>query len=373
MTQDDLQVKKQMTAGKYRRLMVLSDERGVIAALAIDQRGSLKKAMRAFTNREPGVSEIVEFKTLVTEVLAPYASAILLDPEYGLDAATQRAAHTGLLLAYELTGYDTTTRGRQPALYPEWSVARLVEAGADAVKVLIYYDPDDDTAINEVKHAFVERIGAECVAWDIPFFLEVVSYSDSIGDEKSLAFARVKPEKVVKLTREFSRPRYGVDVLKLEIPINIRFLMSKDQDEHCCVSPGHTAQSLRVAYTREEAIEYFRAVAAEARVPFIFLSAGVSNPLFLASLALANEAEVPYAGVLCGRATWQDGIPVYINGGAQALRSWLEHEGRQNIEGLNSVLRRGAQPWWKSYGGHENIDVTEASHREQHSQDRQQV
>ncbi|HKF38695.1 MAG TPA: tagatose 1,6-diphosphate aldolase [Ktedonobacteraceae bacterium] len=353
-------MKKRNTAGKYRRLMALSDERGVIAALAIDQRGSLKKAMRAFTNREPGVSEIVEFKTLVTEVLTTYASAILLDPEYGLDAATQRAAHTGLLLAYELTGYDTTTRGRQPALYPEWSVARLVEAGADAVKVLVYYDPDDDTAINEVKHVFVERIGAECLAWDIPFFLEVVSYSDSIEDEKSLAFARVKPEKVMKLTREFSRPRYGVDVLKLEIPINIRFVMDKDQD-----GP--------FAYTREEAIQYFQAVAAEARVPFIFLSAGVSNPLFLASLALANEAGVPYAGVLCGRATWQDGLPVYMNGGAQALRSWLEHEGRQNIEGLNSLLHRGAQPWWNSYGGRENLDVPGASHRGQHSQDRQQV
>jgi tagatose 1,6-diphosphate aldolase len=345
-------VKKQMTAGKYRRLIALSDEQGVIAALAIDQRGSLKKAMTAFTNREPGASEIVEFKTLVTEILTPYASSILLDPEYGLDAATHRAAHTGLLLAYELTGYDTTTMGRQPALYPEWSVARLVEAGADAVKVLVYYDPDDDKAINEVKHVFVERIGAECVAWDIPFFLELVSYSDSIGDEKSLAFARVKPEKVMKLTREFSRPRYGVDVLKLEIPINIRFLMGQGQEGS-------------IAYTQEEAIRYFRAVAAEARVPFIFLSAGVSNPLFLASLALANEAGVPYAGVLCGRATWQDGISVYMNGGAKALRSWLEHDGRQNIEGLNNLLRRGAQPWWNTYAGRENIDVVEASYLEQ--------
>ncbi len=360
MTKDDTQVKKHFTTAKYQRLMALSDERGVIAALAIDQRGSLKKAMSALSNREPDISEIVEFKTLVTEVLTPYASAILLDPEYGLDAATQRAAHTGLLLAYELTGYDTTTRGRQPALYPQWSVARLVEAGADAVKVLIYYDPDDDTAINEVKHAFVERIGAECLAWDIPFFLEVVSYSDSIGDEKSLAFARAKPEKVMKLTREFSRSRYGVDVLKLEIPINIRFLKGQNQEEP-------------FAYTREEAIEYFRAVAAEARVPFIFLSAGVSNPLFLASLALANEAGVPYAGVLCGRATWQDGLPVYMNGGAQALRSWLEHEGRQNIMGLNSLLRRGAQPWWHSYGGRENLDAGGASHIEQHSQDMQQA
>src|ERR1700676_4783606 len=109
--------------------MALSDEQGVIAALAIDQRGSLKKALTALTGREVTAPEIVEFKTLVSEVLTPYASAILLDPQYGLEAATHRANGTGLLLAYEISGYDTITRGRLPSLHPAWSVARLSEAG----------------------------------------------------------------------------------------------------------------------------------------------------------------------------------------------------------------------------------------------------
>ncbi len=334
MTQHNPRTPKQVPPGKYQRLMALSDEHGVIAALAIDQRGSLKKALAALANREVTASEIVEFKTLVAEVLTPYASAILLDPEYGLEAAKHRSEGAGLLLAYEATGYETTAKGRQPSLLPTWSVARLVEAGADAVKLLIYYDPDDDESINAVKHAFVERVGAECKAYDIPFFLEVVSYSDSIGDVKSLAFAKAKPEKVMQLTREFSQTRYGVDVLKLEIPINMHFLTDSDH-------------SGPFAYTREEAKQYFRVVAAEARIPFIYLSAGESITIFLAALALANEAGASYAGVLCGRATWQDGIPAYVNGGAQALRTWLEHEGRQNIEALNLVLRNGAQPWWK--------------------------
>jgi tagatose 1,6-diphosphate aldolase len=337
MVQRDPHVPDQKTSGKQQRLMALSDERGVIAALAIDQRGSLKKTLAALSNREVTAGEMVEFKTLVSEALTPYASAILLDPEFGLEAARHRANNTGLLLAYEETGYDTTTKGRLPTLLPEWSVARLVEAGADAVKVLIYYDPDDDASINDVKHAFVERIGAECTAYDIPFFLEIVSYSDSIGDEKGLAFAKAKPEKVKRLTRVFSRSRYGIDVLKLEIPITMRFVEGAISD-----------QNGPFAYTREEAKQYFREVAAEARVPFIYLSAGVSDAIFLASLELANEAGVPYAGVLCGRATWQDGLPVYVQGGAQALRDWLENEGRQNIEALNAVLRKGAQPWWKS-------------------------
>ncbi len=348
MTENNVSKPKSVSSGKYRRLMALSDDRGVIAALAIDQRGSLKKALTALTGREVTASEIVAFKTLVSQVLTPFASAILLDPQYGLDAASQRAATSGLLLAYEVTGYDTSTKGRLPALEPEWSVTRIVEAGADAVKVLIYYDPDDDVPINTRKHAFIERTGAECLASDIPFFLEVVSYSDTIGDEKSLAFAQVKPQKVAKLAREFSRPRYNVDVLKLEIPVNMHYL----------ADPDHTGPT---AYTRDEAMQHFRAVAAETRVPFIFLSAGVSNAQFLASLALANESGVPYAGVLCGRATWQDGLPPYVNGGTQALRNWLEHEGKQNIQALNSVLRQGAQPWWTIYGPQENLNAEEAA------------
>ncbi|HEY0755743.1 MAG TPA: tagatose 1,6-diphosphate aldolase [Ktedonobacteraceae bacterium] len=344
MTEDNVTLAQKVTPGKYQHLKALADERGVIAALAIDQRGSLEKALKALMKRDATKSEIVEFKTLVSEILTPYASAILLDPEYGLEAAKQRAAQTGLLLAYEVTGYDTTTKGRLPALEPEWSVARIVEAGANAVKVLVYYDPDDDNpSVNKTKHAFVERIGAECRAYEIPFFLEVVSYSESIGDEKGLAFARAKPEKVKKLTQEFSKTRYGVDVLKLEIPVNMRFVAKPEQSE-----PS--------AYTRDEAKQYFHAVAAEARVPFIYLSAGVTNALFLESLTLANEAGIPYAGVLCGRATWQDGLPVYVNGGAQALRQWLENAGKQNIEALNNVLHGGAQPWWNIYGGKENVD-----------------
>ncbi|MEO6890849.1 MAG: hypothetical protein ABI456_15545 [Ktedonobacteraceae bacterium] len=52
-------------------MMTLSDEGGVIAALAIDQRGSLKKALTALTRRDVTTPEIVEFKTLVSAVLTP--------------------------------------------------------------------------------------------------------------------------------------------------------------------------------------------------------------------------------------------------------------------------------------------------------------
>jgi len=113
----------------------------------------------------------------------------------------------------------------------------------------------------------------------------------------------------------------------------------------------------KIAYSREEAKQFFRDAAAASQVPFIYLSAGVSNEVFLESLELATEADTPFAGVLCGRATWQDGIPVYAKGGSTALRSWLEDKGVQNIQALNKVLKKGAKPWWDFYGGKDAIEV----------------
>ena len=110
-----------------------------------------------------------EFKVAVTRILTPHASAILLDPEWGLPAAA-RAKNAGLLLAYEETGYDNTQPGRMPDLLPHVSVKRIKEdMGADAVKILLYYTPLDDPKINDIKHAFIERIGAECRRTDSLF------------------------------------------------------------------------------------------------------------------------------------------------------------------------------------------------------------
>ena len=137
-----------MTPGKLAGMKAVSNDRGVIAAAAMDQRGSLQKALAKEKGADVGDSEMEEFKTLVTEVLTPHASAILLDPEWGIPASKRRAKGAGLLLAYEKTGYDATTPGRLPDLLDDWSVRRLKEAGADCIKILLYYAPSDPAKIN---------------------------------------------------------------------------------------------------------------------------------------------------------------------------------------------------------------------------------
>ena len=213
-----------MTAGKLAGLKAVSDARGVIAAAAMDQRGSLKKSLA----KEKGVADLpdsalIEFKELVTDVLTRHASAILLDPEFGLPAAKRRHGK-GLLLAYEKTGYDADQPGRLPDLLDHWSVRRLKEAGADCVKVLLYYTPFEKSDINDRKHAFIERIGDECRAHDIAFFLEFVGYDVHGNSEKSLEYARKKPEIVSGSMSEFGKEKYLIDVLKVEVPVQMEFV-----------------------------------------------------------------------------------------------------------------------------------------------------
>ncbi len=323
-----------------KRMKALANERGVIAATAMDQRGNLQKALA--TMRGVDVHEITpammsEFKVAVSRILTPHASAILLDPEFGLEAGRARAPNAGLLLAYELSGYDTSQSGRLPDLLPHVSVKRLVEWGADAVKILIYYSPFDDPAVNDVKHAFMERVGAECETHEIPFFLEIVGYDPKGGDEKSLEYARHKPEIVKKSMEVFSRPEFRVDVLKVEVPVNVEFV------------EGSVAFRGQKAYTREEACRHFREAAAMAAKPFIYLSAGVSTAHFIESLTIASEAGTDYSGVLCGRATWKDGIPVYARQGLKALEEWLQRDGVRNINAVNAGLQ-SAHPWYEKLG-----------------------
>jgi tagatose 1,6-diphosphate aldolase len=344
-----------ITVEKFRRIQAVADRNGIIRAAAMDQRGSLRKAIakeRGVRPEDVPSSDLEEFKKWVSLVLTPYASAILLDPEYGLPAARVRHREAGLLLAYEQTGYDQSMEGRVPSLIPYWTVRKTIEAGGDCVKVLMYYTPEEKPEINEVKKAFVMRIGAECAHYDVPFFLEFVGYDPKGADEKGLEFAKKKPRIVAESMREFSKPEYGVDVMKVEIPVNLRY-----------VEGTRSFKGEGVAQTKAEALQAYRDAAEAARLPFIYLSAGVSDEEFREGLELAGEAGVPFAGVLCGRATWKDGIPHYAKSGAKAFEDWLRDRGVKNIQALNAVLDRYAKPWYAWYGGLDRIQLVDRAGR----------
>jgi tagatose 1,6-diphosphate aldolase len=315
---------------KRRAMERLSTPDGIITALAIDQRGALKKMMSAL-GMEATKEKIEQFKTLISQELTPYASAILLDPEYGLPAAQKRAAASGLLLAYEKTGYDQTVPGRLPDLLSDCSVVRLKELGADAVKFLLYYDYEEAEEINRQKQVFVERIGSECMAEGLPFYLELLAYDAKNSETHSLSYAKAKPRKVIEMMKEFSKPQYKVDVLKVEVPVNMAFVEGFAKEE--------------TAYTRQEAAAYFKEQSDATDLPYIFLSAGVSATLFMATLRFAKEAGARFNGVLCGRATWKEAVAPFVEKGEAATLEWLAEQGKQNIQQLNEVIQETAVSW----------------------------
>ena len=316
---------------KRKYLEKLSNENGVISALAIDQRGALQKMMRKYQKEDVNPKQIKDFKVLVSQELTKYSSSILLDPEYGLEAAIKRDKNSGLLLAYEKTGYDASVIGRLPDSLVIWSAKRIKEEGADGVKFLLYYDVDESDEINDQKKAYIERIGSECVAEDIPFFLEILSYDSKIDNNNSVEYAKIKPKKVIGAMKEFSKERYHVDVLKVEVPVNMNYVEGFCEGE--------------IAYTREEAKNYFKEQENATNLPYIYLSAGVSAKLFQETLKFANEAGAKFNGVLCGRATWADGVEIFITKGEKATIEWLNTQGRKNIEDLNMTLKNTAFTW----------------------------
>jgi len=331
-----------LSPGKRKRLESVSDSRGVIAALAIDQRDALRKLFSTELKIEKNAvprEQLDQFKSIVVRALSPHASAVLLEPEYGLPAVAQRASSSGLLMAYEVSGYDRNVSGRLPRLLEGWSVRRLVEVGAHCIKVLLYYALSDAQEIMDRKRAWVERVGWECAGADVPFFLEIVPYQAGV-EEHTPEFARCKPDILTSAMKEFSQPRYCVDVLKVGVPVTMAYVQ------------GSSSSDGTFVYSHKEALDLFSRAAEVASKPFLFLSAGVSNRVFNEALELASQAGVHFCGVLCGRATWKDGVGVFVRGGAEALQKWLEAEGVANIQAVNASLRH-ATPWSEKYPANE--------------------
>ena len=336
-----------ITRGKFDGITAIANEDGVISAAAMDQRGSLQKSIGK-ARGDGGVAtgeDLAEFKRVITKVLTPHASAILMDPEYGLEALEEKAPGTGVLLAYEKTGYDATVAGRLPDLLDEWSVRRLKEAGADAVKILLYYNPDDTDEINTVKHAFIERIGSECTANDIAFFLEPITYADGISGAD---WAQQKPDRCRQ-----------VDGGVLQRSLRRRCSQGRSSDRY----------EIRVGNRRP--LEAKRSTPAKKHSSF----SGTLRPPPPSRSSISRLASaIPYSRK--PSCCWRIGCSLFrcalrtgdLAGWCADLwrrrlgcaRSVAFHgRGRATSNELTPLWRKGAKPWWTIYGGIDQITVVD--------------
>ena len=129
----------------------------------------------------------------------------------------------------------------------------------------------------------------------------------------------------------FSDPRFNIDVLKVEVPVNVKYVEGFGDGE--------------VVHTKAEAAAFFKEQDEATNLPYIYLSAGVSAKLFQETLVFAHESGANFNGVLCGRATWAGSVKDYIEQGEEAARKWLRTTGFENIDELNKVLQKTATSW----------------------------
>jgi tagatose 1,6-diphosphate aldolase len=331
----------QISEGKWRRLRSLADGEGRFKMMAIDQRGSLSDAIAKVTNRSPeqvSGEEMAEAKEVITRVLAPYATAVLTDPIYGHPYSFRSMPRgIGLLLAHEETGYErsgATGKERKTRLIEGWSVEKAQHAGADAVKLLLYYHPDASEDVRRHQQDLVQRLGEECEQAAMPFLLELVAYALEEASTNTDEYAKRKPDLVIRSAREFSAAKYKVDVLKLEFPADL-----KRTAEFC--GGAFDSQQRQAVYQLSEVREFCHQLNEAAGMPWVILSAGVGIDEFLAQVELATEAGA--SGFLCGRAIWKDAVPLYPD--TARMDEWLRSEGAYNFVRANAYAHR-ARPWF---------------------------
>jgi tagatose 1,6-diphosphate aldolase len=309
-----------MTIGKLRGLQQIADDKGMLTVCAVDHRGSLREALSKAWGREVTYQDVVDFKLDLCRAVAPSASAVLLDPVYGVApaiAAGTLPGHVGLLVSLEKTGYTGDSASRATELLPDWGVAKIKRLGASAVKLLVYYRPD----LGEVsarQRDLVARVAAECLTADLPLLVESVSYP--VEGETPEAFSARKPELVIEAARQLTELPF--DVLKSEFPADIYH----ERDE-----------AKLAAYCKE--------LNAASRHPWVLLSAGVNFELFKMEAEIAFSAGA--SGFLAGRALWQEATPISDRA---ARLDFFNSTVQARLSQLTRLADSYGTPWYAKLG-----------------------
>ncbi len=305
----------ELSPGRYRGLKSTSlANDDVFGIIAFDQRGSYRKMMPA----DADYDQLVQVKNEIIGALSRDASAILTDPTYGLSAAMQMSGKSGLLFALEKSGYSGDASYRKTELVSSWTVEKIRKTGASAVKFMVYYHPESGPLADELE-ALVRQVVEECHRWDLPVFLEPMSYSlDPTVSKDSADYAARRPSIVIETARRLSRT--GADVLKLEFPHDIKF----NQD----------SATWRAACRR---------LSDASAVPWVLLSAGVDFEQFKPQVLVACEAGA--SGFLAGRAIWKEAASMSTADRA----AFLENTARDRLGQLLEIAAAKARPWTDFY------------------------
>jgi tagatose 1,6-diphosphate aldolase len=314
-----------LSIGKLRGLQQLSNSKGFLTMCAIDHRGALKRALNKENPQVVTYQEMVDFKVDLCKAVVPFASATLLDPEFGaaqVISAGVLPGSVGLLVSREKTGYTGKSSARVTELLEDWNVSKIKRLGASAVKILLYFRPDlEDVAPRQLK--LIADLAKECTEFDIPLLVEPVSYA--LEEERGTIFADLKPKLVIETARQITS--LPIDVLKAEFPADMKI----EQDE-------------------SKLLNYCKALNDASRLPWVILSAGVDFDTFRRQVEIACRAGA--SGFLAGRALWQEGAGIQSR---EERMEFFKATAAPRLGELAAIAEQYGKPWYLKLGAPNGI------------------
>lgn len=313
----------QLTPGKLWGLRRMADARGIFKMTAVDQRPPIKGPIAKHLGVEQAPwDQVAGFKRMLVETLQRQSTAMLLDPHYAIPHAIDVLSPTkGLIVTLEDSVFADTPDGRLSSDIDDWSVSKIKRMGGDAVKVLAWYRPDAEGDVNRKQQDYVKRIGEECARYDIPFLFELLVYPLAKDRHQTKDYVEMKGKKaddVLASVEEFAKPGYGVDVFKLESPVN-----TSDADGSAVVQA------------------VFDEMGRLAGRPWVMLSAGAGKPEFRRVLQHAFRAGA--SGFLAGRAIWLDAFTTYPDW--NGMRAGLENGAVDYMADICALADEHAANW----------------------------
>jgi len=311
-----------LSIGKLRGLQQVADDNGFLTICAIDHRGALQRAMNEKNPDAVTYQDMVDFKLDLCQAVAPYVSAVLLDPVYGaaqVIAAGILPGHIGLLVSLEKTGYSGDKTARTTELLPGWGVEKVKRMGASAVKLLVYFRPDlKEIASRQLD--LIARVADQCIKEDIPLLVEPVSYPVEEVGVSAPKFAYMKPELVIETARQITS--LPVDVLKAEFPADMEF----EQDE-------------------KKLLQLCKELDRASRLPWVLLSAGADFKTFSKQVEIACKAGA--SGFLAGRALWQEGVQIRSR---EERMNFFKSTAAPRLKELAEMVNKYGKPWYSKMG-----------------------
>lgn len=311
-----------LTPGKLRGLQRISNPNGTLTMVATDQNSSMIKMMKEATKREPTYAEIADAKVMLSRALSPHCSGLLVDGYYGYASTVAAFAvpgSTGLLIRVEKSGGGKNDAGAPIGeVEPGWGVAKIKRCGADAVKLLAQFEPDEfDSA--ERNFDFTRQIHDACIQHDILFLLEPLHFPykvNGVEQSKEAVVAR-KPRTVIETAKYLSR---YCDVYKAEFPGTL----------------GVDSES--------QLMDNLKKLNDACVKPWVLLSAGVDYDKYKKQVEMAVKAGA--SGVLGGRAFWKE---FFTYPTPAERQKFAESECVRRVKETDAIVKTGT-PWFAKYG-----------------------